>query len=119
MQFAFRPLIEWADSLTAPWVLTGLAVVLPGLILYYCGTNWVDRVRRVAQFAAVAGAILLACQLAYKAADAKLNKEVDQYIKRSYPEPKGHSAQDEQLRAALVDIQNGVAPDQFGWTRTV
>jgi branched-chain amino acid aminotransferase len=25
----------------------------------------------------------------------------------------------QQLRAALVDIQNGAAPDQFGWTRTV
>jgi branched-chain amino acid aminotransferase len=23
------------------------------------------------------------------------------------------------LRAALVDIQNGVAPDSFGWTRKV
>jgi hypothetical protein len=101
VQFVFRPLIEWSEQLTAPWVLTGLAVVLPGLILYYCGTNWVERVKRVVHFAAVAGAILLACHLAYKAADAKLNKEVDQYIEKSYPKPNGDSAQDAALRAAL------------------
>jgi 4-amino-4-deoxy-L-arabinose transferase-like glycosyltransferase len=83
VQSLFRPFILWSEWLTHPHVLLAAAVIVPGLSLYYCGTSWRDRLKRVLQFAAVVGAILLACHLAYKAADAKLNKEIEQFVAKN------------------------------------
>ena len=98
-QSFFRPFIHWADTLTHPLAIAAAVIIIPGLVLYYCGTTWLDRAKRVFQFIAVAAAILLACHLAYKAADAKLQKEITQYIGRQ----PAFATSDPAARAQLIE----------------
>jgi 4-amino-4-deoxy-L-arabinose transferase-like glycosyltransferase len=113
VQFVFRPLIYWADLLTEPFFLTGLAVILPGLILYYSAVSWPARAVRVVQFAAVAAALLLACHLTYKVTNAKLNKEIDQLIAKSSSYQNGTGQQRASMRQnAKEALQERNAPWQ-------
>jgi hypothetical protein len=79
-----RPLLVWADWMTEPIVLTGLAVLLPGLILYYCAPSWRGRLSRFAQFALVTAALIGCCWMVHRIAQDKLNKEIVQYLNRGY-----------------------------------
>jgi 4-amino-4-deoxy-L-arabinose transferase-like glycosyltransferase len=77
---AFRPLLAWADWMSEPVVFTALAVLLPGLVLYYCGHSLRERVLRVAQFALLAGALIGSCWLVYRVVQDKFDKEVAQVL---------------------------------------
>jgi 4-amino-4-deoxy-L-arabinose transferase-like glycosyltransferase len=82
VQVIAKPLLVWADWMTEPLVLTGLAVLLPGLILYYCAPSWRGRLSRFAQFALVTAALIGCCWMVNRIAQDKLNKEVVQYLSR-------------------------------------
>jgi len=74
------PFQKWADWMSEPIVFTGLAVLLPGLALFYCAPTWRGRLIRVAQFALVFAALVACSWLVYRIADDKLNKEVIEYL---------------------------------------
>jgi hypothetical protein len=76
----FAPLVKWADQMSEPVVFTALAILLPGLILYYCGPTWGQRAKRVVQFALVSAALVGCCLLIYKTVNAKFEKEVAQVL---------------------------------------
>jgi 4-amino-4-deoxy-L-arabinose transferase-like glycosyltransferase len=78
--FVFDPIDQWADRMTDPMVFVGLAVVLPGLVLFYCAPRWRGRAVRVAQFAVVFAALVGCCWLVYEIAHAKFNKEVAEVL---------------------------------------
>jgi 4-amino-4-deoxy-L-arabinose transferase-like glycosyltransferase len=80
----FEPIYQWADRLADPMVFTALAVVLPGLILYYSAPRWTQRATRFAQFALVFAALVGSCWLVYEIAHAKFEKEVAEVL-----EPRG------------------------------
>ncbi|MDB5319061.1 MAG: hypothetical protein JWN40_692, partial [Phycisphaerales bacterium] len=80
VQVVASPLLNWADWMSEPIVLTGLAVLLPGLILFYCAPDWRGRLSRLAQFALVVAALIGSCWMVNRIAQDKLNKEIVQYL---------------------------------------
>ncbi|MEZ0267260.1 MAG: hypothetical protein ACAI43_21205, partial [Phycisphaerae bacterium] len=81
-RYLLAPLRWWADTITAPHVLTGLAVVLPGVLVYYAGRTWPRRLSRVARFVAVVAVLYGACWIVYAVNHGKLVKEVGQVLER-------------------------------------
>jgi hypothetical protein len=82
VQVVARPLLAWADWMTEPIVLTGLAVLLPGLILFYCAPSWRGRLSRLAQFILVVATLIGCCWMVNRIAQEKLNKEIVQFLDR-------------------------------------
>jgi 4-amino-4-deoxy-L-arabinose transferase-like glycosyltransferase len=76
----FAPLLTWADWMSEPVVFTALAVLLPGVIVYYCGRSLGERAKRVAQFALVLAALVGSCWLVYAIVHDKFEKEVAQVL---------------------------------------
>jgi 4-amino-4-deoxy-L-arabinose transferase-like glycosyltransferase len=74
---------RWIDWMTEPMVLLALAIVLPGVVLFYCGPTWRARVARVAQFALVLAALVGLCWVVYALVRGKFDKEVAQVLARS------------------------------------
>jgi hypothetical protein len=78
-----RPFQVWVDWMTDPVVLLALAILLPGVIVYYCAPEWRGRVRRAAQFALVLAALVGCCWLVYTLVQNKFEKEVAQVLTRT------------------------------------
>lgn len=77
-----EPLRRWWDWMTADAMATALVVVLPGLVVYYCGRTWGQRLKRTAQFVVVAAVILGACVGVHKAATAVFNDKLQTLMER-------------------------------------
>jgi hypothetical protein len=94
--------------MSEPIVLTALAVLLPGLIFFYCAPSWRGRLSRFAQFALVVAALIGCCWMVNEIAQGKLNKEIVQYLNRGAASGKAKTiadfsaAQIESAKAALV-----------------
>jgi hypothetical protein len=80
---AFAPLLRWASWMSEPAVFTALAVLLPGLVLYYCGVTFTQRAQRLLQFALVFAALLGLLWVVYDVVDDKYKKEVAQLLEPS------------------------------------
>jgi 4-amino-4-deoxy-L-arabinose transferase-like glycosyltransferase len=80
VSFSFDPIYQWADRLSDPMVFLALAIVLPGLVVYYCAPRWSQRAGRIAQFALVLAALIGCCWLVYEVAHGKFNKEVAEVL---------------------------------------
>jgi len=76
------PLRQWGNIMTEPLVLTAIAVLLPGLVLFYCGRNALDRLIRVTLFSLIVGIIYGACWITYHVNLSKLAKEVGQTFEK-------------------------------------
>jgi hypothetical protein len=77
---AVAPFETWWDWMVQPAVFVALAILLPGLILYYCGRGWGERAKRIAQFALVATALVGSCWLVYTVVQNKFDKEVAEVL---------------------------------------
>ena len=82
VQVIFRPLVTWADWISEPFVFTSLAIVLPGLLLLYCGPTWGQRATRIAQFVLASAALVGCCWLVYMVVQSKFDKEIAQMTRR-------------------------------------
>jgi 4-amino-4-deoxy-L-arabinose transferase-like glycosyltransferase len=73
-----RPFFTWADMLSEPFVLTCLAILLPGLLIYYSGPTWSRRIGRIVQFLLIAAVLVASCWLVYTLIQQKFDKELAQ-----------------------------------------
>jgi hypothetical protein len=78
-----RPFQQWVDWMTDPVALLALVILLPGVILHYCAPEWRGRLKRAAQFALVAAALVGCCWLVYVLVQNKFEKEVAQALTRT------------------------------------
>lgn len=84
---AFSPLFRWYDLITVQLVYIVLALLLPGLVVFYCGRDWKQRVIRAAQFSAVVITLWATCWGVYTIAKNKFDKEVSQTLHKAQTEP--------------------------------
>jgi hypothetical protein len=75
--------LQWVDWVTDPVVVLGLAVLLPGVIVYYCGEEWRGRLVKIAQLVMVVAALVGCCWLVYLLVQAKFEKEVAEALTRT------------------------------------
>ena len=80
--YALTPLRQWGKIMTEPLVLTAIAVLLPGLAIFYSGRNWASRLSRVAVFSVIVGILYGACWITWWVNYSKLAKEVFQTFEK-------------------------------------